>query len=113
MPGRLHEPGNLTPAANTGEGTGLRVAAEAYRLGIEAQMCGRRPKVRVLGLAVAGMLALTAPIAGHAALLGSSMKQLFQRRVSSKCGVAAVRAGTQCRVIGAGGDAEGFRRTAR
>ena len=66
----------MTPAANTGEGTGLRVAAEAYRLGIEAQMCGRRPKVRVLGLAVAGMLALAAPIAGHAAPLGSSIKQV-------------------------------------
>ncbi len=32
--------------------------------------------MRVFGLAVAGMLALTTPMTGHAAPLGSSMKQL-------------------------------------
>ena len=32
--------------------------------------------MRVRGLAVAGMLALTAPIAGHATALGPSTKQL-------------------------------------
>ena len=32
--------------------------------------------MRVLGLAAAGMLTLTAPLAGHAAPSGSSMKQL-------------------------------------
>jgi hypothetical protein len=36
--------------------------------------------MRVLGLAIAGMLALTAPIAGHAAPSGSSMQQLVPTR---------------------------------
>jgi hypothetical protein len=34
--------------------------------------------MRVLGLAVAGLLALTAPIEGHATTLGPSTKQLVQ-----------------------------------
>jgi len=36
--------------------------------------------MRVLGLAIAGMLALTAPIAGHSAPSGSSMRQLIPTR---------------------------------
>ena len=46
--------------------------------------------MRVLGLAIAGVLALMAPISGHAAPFGSSMKQLVPTRgivqVWSGCG---------------------------
>jgi hypothetical protein len=47
-----------------------------YRLGIENKCAGGNLKMRILGFAVAGMLALTAPISAQAVPLGSSMEQL-------------------------------------
>jgi hypothetical protein len=69
--------------------------------------------MRVLGLTVAAMLAVTVATAGHAAPSGSSMKQLVQVRTSSKYGAAVVGVGTRCPAIGAGGEADGFPRIAR
>ena len=67
--------------------------------------------MHVFGLAVAGMLALSTPMMGHAAPLGSSMKQVVPASdivpVWGGCGWA----GTRCPAIGAGGE-DGFRRTA-
>jgi hypothetical protein len=43
---------------------------------LQSRDVAREPKMRVLGLAVAGSLALTAPLAGHAASPGSNIEQL-------------------------------------
>jgi len=63
--------------------------------------------MRVRGLAVAGMLALTAPIAGHATALGPSTKQLVPAP-----GIVKVWGGCGW-VIGAGGEEYEFYRIVR
>ncbi len=69
--------------------------------------------MRVLGLAVAGVVALTTPIAAHALPLATHTEPFVPAPASSKYGVAVVGAGTRCPVIGAGGEGDGFRRIAR
>ena len=68
--------------------------------------------MRVLGLAVAGLLALIAPVAVHAAPLGTSVEQLAPApgivKVWGGCGWA----GTRYPVIGVAGEEDGFRRIA-
>jgi len=58
--------------------------------------------MRVIWLAVAGTLALTTPMTGHAAPLASSMKQ-----VVIAPGVVKVRGGHPAPAIGAYGEAHG------
>jgi len=71
--------------------------------------------MRVLGLALAGGLAVTTSVAADAVPLGSTRSDLgwFRLPLSSKRGVAVVGAGTLCPDIGASGEGDGFHRIAR
>jgi len=71
--------------------------------------------MRVLGLALAGGLAVTTSVAADAVPLGSTRSDLgwFRLPLSSKRGVAVVGAGTLCPDIGASGEGDGFRRIVR
>jgi hypothetical protein len=69
----------------------------------------------VLGLALAGGLAVTTSVAAHAFPLGSNMERLRMVPAPAlvQAGVAVVGAGTLCPDIGASGEGDGFRRIMR